>query len=114
VASTKEAIVHANVRRYRCDPGQVDEIMHLIDTEFAEQMTTQAGFCDYQAIDCGEGILMTVSIFQDQGAAERSTELASEFVKTRLSDFQVERIDVTMGEVKVSRAAQWILEPAHH
>jgi hypothetical protein len=106
--------VHANVRRYRCDPSEIDAIMHLIDTRFAEQLSTQPGFCDYQAIDCGEGMLMTLSIFQDREAAERSTDLASEFIKEHLSDFQIERTDVTMGNVMVSRAAQWILEPAHH
>ena len=106
--------MHANVRRYRCDPSEIDAIMHLIDTRFAEQLSTQSGFCDYQAIDCGDGMLMTLSIFQDRDAAERSTEMASDFIKEYLSDFKIERLDVTMGNVMVSRAAQWILEPAHH
>jgi hypothetical protein len=106
--------VHASVRRYRCDPVDVDAIMHLIDTRFAEQLTTQSGFCDYQAIDCGGGLLMTVSIFQDPAAAERSADMAADFIKEFLGDFQIERLDVAMGNVMVSRAAQWILEPAHH
>jgi hypothetical protein len=106
--------MHANVRRYRCEPGQVDDIMHMIDTDFAERLSGESGFCDYQAIDCGDGMLMTISIFDDESAAERSTELASEFIRDRLSDYQLERIDVTLGEVQVSRAAQQMLEPAHH
>jgi hypothetical protein len=106
--------MYANVRRYRCDPGQVDELMHLIDTDFAERVSGESGFCDYQACDCGDGMLMTISIFEDESGAERSTELASDFIKERLSDFEIERLDVTMGEVQVSRAAQLMLEPAHH
>jgi hypothetical protein len=106
--------MYANMRRYRCDPSQVDAIMHVIDTRFAEQLSTQTGFCDYQAIDCGGGLLMTVSIFQDQAAAQTSAELAADFIQEYLSDFNIERLDVSMGEVMVSRAAQWILEPAHH
>jgi hypothetical protein len=105
--------MYANVRRYRCDPGDMDELMHLVDTDFADRITSQSGFCDYQAIDCGDGMLMTISIFDDEMAAEQSTELASDFIRERLSDFKIERTDVTLGEVKVSRAAQPILEPAH-
>jgi hypothetical protein len=106
--------MYANVRRYRCDPDQMDDILHLVDTDFADRITSQSGFCDYQAIDCGDGRLMTISIFDDEVAAEESSELAARFIRRRLSDFQIERTDVTTGEVKVSRAAQQILEPAHH
>jgi hypothetical protein len=105
--------MHASVRRYRCDPGQIRDIMHLVDSEFAEQISAESGFCDYQAIDCGNGMLMTISMFEDQSGAERSADLAAEFVRERMSDFDIERIDVTTGEVQVSRAAQQMLEPAH-
>jgi hypothetical protein len=106
--------MHASVRRYKCDPAQMDELMHRVDEEFAEQVSGMAGFCDYQAIDCGDGMLITVTMFSDADAAERSVELAAEFVRDRLSDYEIERLDVSNGEVMVSRAASEMLEPAHH
>jgi hypothetical protein len=105
--------MYASVRRYRCDPAAIDELMHIIDDEFAEMLTDQAGFCDYQAVDCGDGALMTITLFRDRDGVERSNEIAADFVRNRLADYDIERTDVTAGEVLVSRAAADVLEPAH-
>jgi hypothetical protein len=35
-------------------------------------------------------------------------------VREHLGDFQIERLDMFGGEVIVSRAAERVLEPAHH
>jgi hypothetical protein len=89
------------------------EIMHLIDTEFADQLAGSPGFVAYQSIDCGNNTLCTISVFQDEAGAERSVEAAGEFVRTHLSDMQLTRTDVKLGKVDVSRAASEVLEPAH-
>jgi hypothetical protein len=104
--------MYASVRRYRCDPAQMDALLQIIDEEFVDLLIEQPGFCDYQAIDCGAGNLVTVSIFQDQEGADDSAQIAADFVRARLSDFQLERLDVSSGEVAVSRAAEEMLEPA--
>jgi hypothetical protein len=106
--------MHASVRRYRCDPAQMDELMHRIDEEFVGQIEDQPGFCDYQAVDCGDGLLVTITMFSDREGAERSVDTAADFVRDRLSDYKIERLDVSNGEAMVSRAASEILEPAHH
>jgi hypothetical protein len=40
--------------------------------------------------------------------------MAAEFVREHLEAFQIERLEVFGGEVMVSRAAEKVLEPAHH
>jgi hypothetical protein len=105
--------VYASIRSYRLDKGDMAEIMHLIDTDFADQLASSPGFVAYQCIDCGNNALCTVSVFQDEASAERSNEAAAEFVRSRLSHMDLTRTDVVGGRVDVSRAASEVLEPAH-
>jgi hypothetical protein len=105
--------VYASIRSYRLDKGDMAEAMHLVDTDFADQLAGSPGFVAYHCIDCGDNALCTVSVFQDEASAERSNEAAADFVRTRLSHMELTRTDVMGGKVDVSRAASDVLEPAH-
>ena len=102
-----------SVRRYRTDPAQMDELMHRIDDEFCELIEREPGFVAYQALDCGDGTCVTITTFRDRAGAEESVTTAAGFVRDRLSDVEIERLDASLGEVKVSRAIAEMLEPAH-
>lgn len=105
--------MYCSVRRYRTDPSQIDEIMHRIDEGFCEQLEREPGFVAYQALDCGDGTCITITTFRDEEGAEDSVALAAAFVRDRLSDIEIERVDAFAGETKVSRAIAEMLEPAH-
>ena len=102
-----------SVRRYRTDPAQMDELMHRIDDEFCEMIEREPGFVAYQALDCGDGVCVTVTTFRDRDGAEKSMDTAAAFVRDSLSDVEIERLDAVSGEAKVSRAIAEMLEPAH-
>lgn len=104
----------ATVRRYRTDTDAIDEMMHLADTRFADRLAAEDGFLDYQLIDTGNGTVTSISIFETEQQCMRSNDLAANFVRTELRDFDIERTDVIAGEVMVSRAAERVLQPAHH
>jgi hypothetical protein len=106
--------VYTSVRCYRMGAGSVDDLMHLVDDEFAPKLAEEPGFEAYQAIDCGDGRVVSITIFRDEAGCERSTELAAEWVNERLGDFQLERTDLFEGEVLVNRAIADLLEPVHH
>ena len=105
--------MYASVRTYKGDPAQTDEILSRVDEEFAPKIAELPGFCAYQVLDCGDGWFMTVSEFESREQAEHSLEMAAEFVRDRLSDFEIERTDAKAGEARVSVAAKGMLEPAH-
>jgi hypothetical protein len=105
--------MYASIRSYRLDSGDMREVMHRVDTEFADRLVGEPGFVDYQCVDCGDNVLCTITIFHDQDGADRSVDMAMEFVRERLSDMTLERTDVKSGRVDVSRAASDVLEPAH-
>jgi hypothetical protein len=106
--------MYASIRRYRMGSGSLDDAMHLADTELADRLAEQPGFIDYQVMDTGEGTITSVTIFEDEEQCLRSNDMAADFVREHLADFGVERLDTFGGEVMVSRAAERVLEPAHH
>ena len=104
----------ASIRRYRMGAGSMDDAMHLADAEFADRLAEEPGFVDYQAVAAGDDMIVSMTIFEDEEQCLASNDLAAEFVREHLAEFQVERLDVFGGEVMVSRAADKVLVPAHH
>ena len=110
--------MYASVRKYSTDAERVDELMHRVDERFAPRLEKMTGFVAYQAIDAGvdragEGTVFTITICSDRGAADRSAEIADEFVRDELGDMEVERLEAASGAVSVNRAMSEVLEAAH-
>jgi hypothetical protein len=103
----------ASVRRYRLRGGSVEELAHLVDQTFADQISQMDGFEAYQVMDCGAGEIVAISVFRDQATAEQSDDRSLDFVREQLADFDIERTEVIGGEVAVTRAMEELLEPAH-
>ena len=101
------------IRRYRLDDGDMDEVMHLVDTKFADPLSHEPGFVAYEAIRIGADGLITISTFSDESGCDRSTQMAADFVRDEMSHMKITRDDASGGEVAVSRAAREVLEPAH-
>jgi hypothetical protein len=103
----------ASARRYSLRTGSVAALMHKVDEMFADRIEQLDGFEAYHALDCGRGEILSISLFRDQAGAEASDELALQFVREDLSEFDIERTEVVGGEVLVSRAVAELLQPAH-
>jgi hypothetical protein len=110
--------MYASVRHYSVNADRVDEFMHRADERFAPRLEDVPGFVAYQAIDAGmdragEGRVFTVTICRDREAADRSAEIAAEFVREELPELGVEPLEAATGEVSVNRAVSEVLEAAH-
>ena len=103
----------ASIRRYRLVHGSMDELMRRVDGSFADELGAQPGFVSYEFMDCGDGEVMTVSMFRDAEGADASRELARRWTMENLQGFEFTRLEARRGEVMVSRAAQDMLAPAH-
>src|SRR5829696_6571055 len=106
--------MYASIRRYRGEAAEMDELLHKVDTDFAQYIEEMDGFVAYECVDGGDGSLCTISVFRDRAAAEASADAAAAWIRDALSDYKIERLDVFTGEVSVSRASSEMLEPAHH
>jgi len=93
----------ATIRRYRLIEGSLDELVQCVEKGFAEQIRAQPGFQSYQFMDCGEGIVMTISMFRDAREAEAARDLAQRWTEENLQDLRFTRLESFGGEVLVHR-----------
>ena len=105
--------MYASLRTYRIGSGSVEAVLRRVDRDFVGALSREPGFVAYHAIDTGNDMVMTISLFHDHEQAEASNELAAQWVGEELSDFNVTRVGIIGGEAMVSRASAEILEPAH-
>ena len=110
--------MYASVRKYSADAERGDELMHRVDERFAPRLEQMPGFLAFQAIDAGvdragEGTVFAVTICSDREVADRSAEVAAEFVRDELGDMEVELFEAATGAVSVNRAMSEVLEAAH-
>lgn len=103
----------ASIRRYRLLRGSVEELTRRVDEGFAEDIGRQRGFVSYEFMDCGDGEIITLSVFRDADQAEASRELAQRWTEENLQDLEFARLEALRGEILVSRAARDMLEPGH-
>ena len=105
--------MYAMIRRYRMAAGSIDDLMHKVDTQYADRLQEQLSILNYQAIYTGDGMIVTVTVFEDEERCRRSAAAAAR-VREGLAEFRVEQIDALAGEVLVSRASEKVLRAVHH
>jgi hypothetical protein len=105
--------VFASIRRYRLKQGSMLELARRVDEGFAEEIAAQPGFVSYEFIDCGDGEIVTMSLFGEADQAEDSRELAQRWTEEHLGDLEFRRIEALHGQVVVSRADEEMLQAAH-
>ena len=103
----------ASIRRYRLQSGSMEELTRRVDEGFAEDIGRRPGFVAYEFMDCGDGEIVTLSVFRDADQAEASRELALRWTEENLQDLEFRRLEALNGEILVSRAARDMLEPGH-
>jgi hypothetical protein len=105
--------MYASVRRYTMGAGSIDSLMHRVDQEFAPAIGQEPGFVGYFALDTGDATVETISLFHDKAFAEKSNELAADYVRENLGGFELTLTEISGGEVLVSRVTAEALEAAH-
>ena len=105
----------ASVRRYRLERGSIDELLRLVDTDFAESVQELDGFVEYQLVECGNGEIVTITTFTDRSSAEESMQLAADWIRdTLVRRFDLTRLESFVGEVAISRAQAEVLVPERY
>jgi hypothetical protein len=105
--------MHMMIRQYRTDKGSVDDLMHKIDTEFADDLQSKLGIVSYQAVQTGEREVWTITTFRDSAALEQAQGPA-EAVRSRLAEFAVNQLSAASGEILVMRSSAAAQSTIHH
>ena len=95
--------MYVAVRRYEgaTDPQKVGQ---LVDEIFVPIISELPGFVAYYAVDAGDGVVLSTSVFEHKDAEEQSTFLAGEFVAEHLATLLPNPPQITAGEVLTYKA----------
>jgi hypothetical protein len=88
----------AAVRRYEgiTDP---DEAGRLVDESFVPLLEHVPGFIAYYWLDAGEGLMASLSVFEDHAGADESVRMAADWVRENAATLIPTPPQVTEGRV---------------
>jgi hypothetical protein len=95
--------VYAAIRQYEIGAGSVRDMTDIVEKEFADRIADQPGFVAYHVVVSGGDEIVSVTIFRDEASAVRSNDIAAQFVRQHLGDFDVTLTAGMSGEVMVTR-----------
>ena len=73
--------------------------------EFIPLISKIPGFISYYWVDEGDGVTVSVSVFETREAEEESNRLAADFIKQHIGPLLLKPPQITAGQV-VARAAK--------
>ena len=88
----------AAVRRYEgiTDPAEAGR---RVDESFLPLLEHVSGFIAYYWIDAGDGVMASLSVFEDQAGADESVRLAHDWVRDNAAALMPNPPQVTEGHV---------------
>ena len=91
--------MYAAIRKYQGEPSSDDEIAQRAQEGFVPLISSMPGFVAYYGINAGDGTIVTVSVFEDQAAAEESNRRAASWIRENLASLLPNPPEITAGEV---------------
>ena len=85
------------IRRYEGSPIDSAEVVRRAVAEFGPQLSEQPGFQGYWAVDAGDGVLATITVFETEDAANASTPAAAAWVRENMPELAAITPQVTAG-----------------
>ena len=70
--------MYASIRRYRTP--QPEEVRRRVEVGFLPMLRKQPGFVSYTLVHDGNGVMISVTVFQTREGAEDSNRLAAEWI----------------------------------
>lgn len=96
----------ATIRRYSVKPGSMKEVGQKVQGGLVTELAKQPGFISYHAIDVGNNVAISVSLYTDRAAAEAANKAAAQWVQQHLAPLTGAAKEVTVGEVLASSATR--------
>jgi hypothetical protein len=81
----KAQAIYTVIRRYE-GAGDSTEVARRAVEEFAPMLSERPGFQGYWAVDAGNGVLATITVFETEDEATASTPAAAAWVRENLPD----------------------------
>jgi heme-degrading monooxygenase HmoA len=99
--------MYVAIRRQKIQAGLIDEAVRLVEEELVPLISSVPGFVEYDVVQVGEDVGITISVFETQEQVEESNRRAAEWVKTHLVPLATGPHEiVAVGEVRVHKGKQ--------
>jgi hypothetical protein len=100
--------MYATVRRYQMGSGSrgagaIKELMRRCEDAFVPVISQAEGFVGYYAVDAGDGIIATISLFEHEAGATEGNKAADRFWKEQLSGLLQANPQVITGTAVVHK-----------
>ncbi|GAC1511046.1 MAG: hypothetical protein NVS2B16_11930 [Chloroflexota bacterium] len=92
--------MYLTIREYQTNPTSVNEILTQDEKSFVPFISHAKGFRDYYCIDSGNGVLTSLSLFDNRVDGESFNQVAIDWVKSNLGSLLPTTPKVTSGEVR--------------
>ena len=101
--------MYTSIRRYTFKAGvdrkTLDNYLGRIESTFVPRVQDIRGFHSYYLAKVSEKEIVGIGIFEDKAGADESSRWAAEFVKSDPIKDQINKPEVTEGELRISREA---------
>jgi excisionase family DNA binding protein len=101
--------MHASIRRYRVEPGSSAGLIQRVNQSFVPLLQELRGFISYYIMEAEDGMITTISLFEDRDGADESDRLATEWFGQNLAEILPAFREAFSGEV-ISTGEGWSLE----
>lgn len=88
--------MHTVIRRYEGVEDTAGVARRAVE-EFGPMLSDRPGFQGYWAVDAGDGVLATITVFETEEAAADSTSAAAGWVRENLPELVPNAPQVTAG-----------------
>ncbi len=73
--------MYVAIRRIKTQPGSIDEAVQRVENGLVPILSSAPGFIEYDVVQIGEDVGLTISFFETQEQAEESNRRAADWVK---------------------------------
>jgi hypothetical protein len=91
--------LHASIRTYQA--SDTHEVARRASHGFVPILRGTPGFIAYYVVDGGDGMIASVSLFEDQAGTDESTRRAAEWVADNIAELVISGPKLVAGEVTV-------------
>ena len=95
------------IRQLKVHSGSIDEAVRRVENGLVPLLRSVPGFVEYDVVQVGEDVGLTISVFETQEQAEESNRRAAEWVKENLAPLAAGPLAIlAVGEVRVHQGKQ--------
>ena len=91
--------MYVQVAHYRLGTGSPEQLRERVEEGPVRTMREIPGFVDYYAFDAGDGVVASVSVFDDRGGSEEAERRLAGWIEETVGQFDISPGEVSEGDV---------------